>query len=100
VLELLLKDKDPAMRAAVARAVGTNLDPTAVALLVEALKDENAQVRLQVVHSLQVVGPSDKPRAVAALVEAHKDADALVRSQAAQVLRLIDPKAAARAAGK
>jgi HEAT repeat protein len=72
---------------------------TAVPALVEALKDENAQVRAGAASALGTIGPEAKV-AVSSLTELVQDRDEIVRSEAAAALKKIDPDAAKKAEGK
>lgn len=64
--------------------------------LVEALRDREPEVRVQVAHTLARVGQGARP-ALPALTRALKDKEASVREAAAQALWRIDRRAAARA---
>jgi len=92
-----LKDKDPAMRVAALRAMRWHGD---VNLLIGALRDENADVRLLAAEYLDGPGPQlgefdpEGEKRAAALVGALKDPHAGVRRMAAESLCLIGPESA------
>jgi HEAT repeat protein len=85
-----LSDENPAVRAAAIRAMGWYGDAN---LLSEALRDENADVRLLAAQHLGGRGPQGERRA-AALVDALKDSHAGVRQAAAESLCSIGPESA------
>ena len=85
-----LKDKNPAVRVAAIRAMGWHGEAN---LLIEALQDDNADVRLVAAQHLGAQGPEGERRA-AALVGALKDAHAGVRREAAETLCWIGPESA------
>jgi HEAT repeat protein len=85
-----VRDENPAVRAAAIRAMGWHGDAN---LLIEALRDENADVRLLAAEHLGERGPQGERRA-AALVEALKDPHAGVRRVVAESLCSIGPESA------
>jgi HEAT repeat protein len=84
-----LRDKNPAVRAAALRDGGRDLGTQ---LLLEALHDEDADVRLLAAQRLGGSGPDTEKR-TAALLLALKDPHAGVRREAAEALSFIGPAA-------
>jgi HEAT repeat protein len=82
-----LQDPNPAVRVAAIRAMGT---PGDAELLIAALRDEDADVRLVAAQHLGGSGPQAEQRA-AALGEALKDRRAGVRREAAESLWSLGP---------
>ena len=60
-LNVTLADADPALRAAVAEALGKIAAPAAVDGLINALEDENDQIRQHAVVALGQIGPAASP---------------------------------------
>ena len=85
-----VRDENPAVRATAIRAMGWYGDAN---LLIEALRDENADVRLLAAQHLGGEGPQGERRA-AALVDALKDPHAGVRRVAAESLCSIGSESA------
>ena len=71
------------MRRYLALVLGYTKDPEAVPLLVDALDDEDSQIRI---YALWALGALGDPRAEEPLVEALRDADAGIRKTAAFAL--------------
>jgi HEAT repeat protein len=89
--ETALRDRNPGVRAGAIRSREIPLDSD---LLIQALKDENADVRLLAARHLRGPGPAASKR-IRALIEAFKDPHAGVRREAAKSVGLFGPEAAA-----
>ncbi len=83
-----LKAPDPQRRVQAARNLGETRSAGAVAPLVEALKDENVEVRLAAIQALGRIGRNAKA-AVPALTAMLRDQDSTIRSGAARALAKI-----------
>ncbi|NNN17858.1 MAG: HEAT repeat domain-containing protein, partial [Thermoplasmata archaeon] len=84
-----LSDPDPAVRRAMAKALGEGRDPRAVSALEASLGDPSPAVRASAAESLGAIGRSES---YAPLDRTLEDPDPRVREQAARALRLIaDP---------
>jgi HEAT repeat protein len=79
-----LRDKDSEVRALAGKALA-QIGPSAVAALGDALKDEQALIRVQAAEALGTMA-ADVKEAIPALVEAAKDKDAGVRVVALRAL--------------
>jgi HEAT repeat protein len=66
------------------------VSPKAIPLLIKALEQPDAMIRLEAASSLRCLGPIAKP-AVPALQQTLKDENALVRDMAAEALKTIGP---------
>jgi HEAT repeat protein len=84
-----LDDKEPAVRQAVARALGATQDRRAVSPLLRALRDGTAGVREAAADALGVIGSRD---GVPGLVAALKDEEARARAAAAEALGYVAPR--------
>jgi HEAT repeat protein len=91
LVKTLKEDKDPNMRYWAAESLG-KFGPdarSAIADLIEALKDESKMVRMGVVYALGEIGGAD---ATAALQEATKDQEKEVRDAAVAALKQMQQK--------
>lgn len=89
-----LRDKDPAVRAAAAAALGSiGPDADSIAVLTAALRDQQAPVRAGAARALGKAGNAAELReALPALLALLKDADPVVRANAAGALGRLRPQ--------
>lgn len=83
-----LKARDPQLRVRAASALGATRSEAAVPALLEALKDENADLRLAAIEALGRIGREARG-SIPALSEALTDTDPRIRSEAARALEKI-----------
>src|SRR5262249_37652713 len=95
-----LKDHDPGVRVAAAKALGA-IGPkakSAVTALIERLEDNNAHVRAQSAEALGVIGPEAQSAVPALLMASRKDKYGGARANVIRALVAIDPGAKGLAA--
>src|SRR5262245_43438524 len=81
-----VKDKDPGVRAAAARGLGTHGGPEHVPLLVERLKDEDPSVRVEAARGLQRLHNPVAIDPLLAVLDKEKEIEPDVRLEAASAL--------------